>query len=332
MQSITEMYENVKLILDSGSKGGAISALEELLESYPDSGQAHYDLGSLYFETGEKERALEHLHAAVALEPNNPGFNKSLADLYYTGLGNPDEAAKLYHKVLETDPQDCETIMILGNLAVITNQFEKAKEFYQRVLDIEPWNDEAAMFVEKLDRRLQQDAGGSTADAHHQKSQDLYQTGNIEGAIEELETLLAAQPESALAHNDLGVLYFQCEHKDKSQAHYEEAVRLEPDNRVYRKNLADFYFVVLGRIEDALEIYLKLLMEDPTDIETLMAVGHMCQALGSDQKATVFFQRVLDIEPWNLEANENLNQINSDQQPDSNDPFLRQQVPESSRN
>ena len=332
MKSLSEMYENVKLILDSGDKEGTISALEKLLQSYPDSGQAHYDLGSLYFEIGTKEKALEHFHEAIALEPFNTGFSKSLADIYYAEMGKADEAERLYQKVLETDPQDCETIMILGNLAVIANQFEKAKDFYQRVLEIEPWNDEAAMFVEKLDRRLQQGAGDHKAEALHQKSQALFQAGDIEGAIKELESLLAAQPESALAHNDLGVLYYHCESRDQSQAHYEEAVRLEPDNRVYRKNLADFYFVELGRIEAALEIYLTLLMEDPTDIETLMAAGHMCNALGSDQKAMVFFQRVLDIEPWNLEANEIFNQINTGRQSDSNDAFLRAQAPERSRN
>ncbi len=326
MKSCQEMYENVNLLVENGNNEGAISALEELLESHPDFGQAHYDLGSLYLEMGEKEKALEQYHESINLEPGNTCFSKGLADLYYAQLGNTNAAIKQYHQVLETDPSDCETLMILGNLAVVDNQFDKAKDFYQRILDIEPWNEEAAIFFEKLDRRLQQGAGVQTPGAQYQKSQELIQSGEIEEAIKELETLLAVEPGSALAHNDLGVLYFQYDSKDKSLVHYEEAVRLEPDNPVYQKNLADFYFVVLGRIEDALEIYLKVLTEDPTDIETLMAAGHICNVLGSPDKAQIFFSRILEIEPWNLEANENLNQIHMAQQPERNEALFKNQI------
>jgi tetratricopeptide (TPR) repeat protein len=267
----------------------------------------------------EKEQALEHYQESIRLEPGNTGFCKGLADFYYVKLGNVDEAMTLYNKILTTDPNDCETLMILGNLAVVENEFDKARDFYQRILEIEPWNDEAAMFVEKLDHRLQQGAGIQAPEAQYQKSQELFQSGNIEGAIKELETMLTIQPESALAHNDLGVLYYRCNCKDESLVHYEEAMRLEPDNPVYQKNLADFYFVEMGRIEDALKIYLNVLTEDPTDIETLMAAGHICKVLGSPEKAKVFYSRVLDIEPWNLEASEILNQVNPEQLPDNNE-------------
>lgn len=326
MKACQEMYENVKPFIENGNNEDAISALEKLLESHPDFGQAHYDLGFLYFEMGEKEKALEHYHESINLEPGNTGFCKGLADFYYVKLGDADQAIKHYNKVLETDPNNCETLMILGNLAVVENKFDKAKDFFQKILDIEPWNEEAALFVEKLDRRLQQGAGIQTPEDQYQKSQELFQSGDIEGAIKELETLLAVQPESALVHNDLGVLYFQSDNKDKSLVHYEEAVRLEPDNPVYQKNLADFYFVVLGRVEDALEIYLKVLTEDPTDIETLMAAGQICKVLGSPDKAKIFYNRVLEIEPWNLEANENLNQIHMARQSESNEAFFKNQI------
>ena len=42
--------------------------------------------------------------------------------------------------------------------------------------------------------------------------------------------------------------------------------------------MADFYYVELGRIEDALKIYVNILKTDPQDVEVLMATGHICQA------------------------------------------------------
>jgi tetratricopeptide (TPR) repeat protein len=84
---------------------------------------------------------------------------------------------------------------------------------------------------------------------------------------------------------------------------------LEPDDLTFQKNLADFYYVAQGRVQDALEIYVRVLTEEPTDIETLMAAAHICKALYINDKAKIFYDRVLEIEPWNLTASENLNQL-----------------------
>jgi tetratricopeptide (TPR) repeat protein len=143
----------------------------------------------------------------------------------------------------------------------------------------------------------------------YEQSQQLVQAGEIDAAINVLEALIAEQPDFALAHNDLGVLYYQAGRKEKTLECYEEAVRLDPSQMNFQKNLAEFYFVELGRVEDALTIYHRLLNMDPTDIETLMATGYICKALKRNEDAIVFFERILDIEPWNLEASDNLDQI-----------------------
>ena len=166
-----------------------------------------------------------------------------MADYYYVELGNSDEATKLYHRVIEIDPNDITTLMILGNLAVVEKRFDTARDFYQRVLDIEPWNHEAFSLLEKVDRREEQGGTKELPEASYHQIQELIKSGNIEEAIKELENLLAIQPEYAMAHNDLGVLYYQCGSTEKTLMHYEEAVRLEPADLTFQKNLADFYCI-----------------------------------------------------------------------------------------
>jgi len=309
MKSCEEMYQKVQSLVENDRQEDAIRALEKMLELYPEFAPAHYQLGALYFNRGHKNRALEHYHESINLEPLNAVFHKGLADHYYVILGNADEARKLYHKVIEINPNDIDALMILGNLAVVENKFDTARDFYQSVLTIEPWNHEAFSLLEKLDRRQKQGDTKQFPKSSYHHIQELIQSGNIEEAIKELENLLAIQPEYALAHNDLGVLYYQCGSKEKTLMHYEEAVRLEPDDLTFQKNLADFYCIVQGRIQDALEIYLKVLTEEPTDIDTLMAAAHISKALNRNENAKIFFDRVLDIEPWNIEANENLSQL-----------------------
>ena len=112
-----------------------------------------------------------------------------------------------------------------------------------------------------------------------------------------------------MAHNDLGVLYYQNNQKDKSKHHYEKAAELQPQNITFLKNLADYYYVEEGAVEDALKLYVRILEIEPEDVETLMITGHICVALHKFDDAKVFYNRVLEVEPWSADARENLDRF-----------------------
>jgi Tfp pilus assembly protein PilF len=61
-----------------------------------------------------------------------------------------------------------------------------------------------------------------------------------------------------------------------------------------------------------MEIYVSVLKDDPEDIDSLMAVGHICTSLKEKDSARTFYERILDIEPWNFDASERIEQLNSD--------------------
>ena len=65
----------------------------------------------------------------------------------------------------------------------------------------------------------------------------------------------------------------------------------------------------MGRVEDALEIYSKVLSEEPADVDSLMAAGQISEAFNKKDNAKIFYDRVLDIEPWNIEASESLEKL-----------------------
>ena len=130
--------------------------------------------------------------------------------------------------------------------------------------------------------------------------------GSQKETIGALEMFLAIWPDFALAHNDLGVLYFEEGEKEKSLEHYVKAAQLEPDNSTFQKNLADFYYVEAGRVEEAMGLYVKVLDANPTDIEVLLILGTICVSLKKHKDAKFFYERVLDVEPWNADARERL--------------------------
>lgn len=100
-----------------------------------------------------------------------------------------------------------------------------------------------------------------------------------EEGIRHIKQFLMTYPSFPQAHNDLGVLYLRAGNSTLALAHCEKASRLQPDNITFRKNLADFYAVELGWLEDAVDIYLEILKRNPRDTEALIALGQIGSAM-----------------------------------------------------
>ncbi len=116
-------------------------------------------------------------------------------------------------------------------------------------------------------------------------------------------------PDFALAHNDLGVISHKFEKFENAGGCYREAVRLAPDNSTFRKNLADFVYVIEHQPEEAMPHYLEVIKSNPKDTEALMMIGSLCLSLESKEEARNFFNLVLSIEPLNIDAKQALKDL-----------------------
>jgi tetratricopeptide (TPR) repeat protein len=309
MKSPQELYQDSQTIINAGRYEDGIAELQKLIQIYPDYAAAHNDLGVLFYHQGDKERALQHYEQASRLQPENITLQKNLADFYYVETGRVEDALRIYVRILESHPEDIETLMITGHICVALQKFEDARYFYQRVLEIEPWNSEASQNLDKLAGIVSGNDASQSADEMYQAAQMAVNEGRNQEAILKLETLLGLSPDFAIAHNDLGVLHYQAGDKDRARVHYEKAVQLNPENTTFQKNLADFYYVELGLVEDALRIYVRILESHPEDVETLLITGHICVSLQKFDDAQDFYHRVLEIEPWNSDASQNMDKL-----------------------
>ena len=301
-----EAHEGIlKLFLAGEKRAEAVFALERLLESSPDYSPAYNDLGVLYCEQGNVDKALAAYEKAVSLEPGNATFQKNLADFYYVALKRPDAAVPHYEKALSIDPRDNETLLILGNIRVESGDFHEARECYLRVLEIDPSNDLAGKMFDALEAR------GEVSEAHDpqtmfREARCLARRGRTDRAVHLLETLLSACADHAAAHDDLGNLYCLLQKPDKALFHLERAVHLAPEKIEYLRDLADAHLAEAGDLERALGLYNKTLALKPDDIETLLRIGNICAAQKQFDPARFFYGRVLSIEPGNAQAEENL--------------------------
>ena len=202
-----------------------------------------------------------------------------------------------------------ETLTAIARICLRLSRREDAQTFYERILEIEPWNPEAGQALDAAQRTR---GAASRVDA----PEDLYaeagrfiNSGDTAAGRERLLQLIERHPGFALAHNDLGVLAYQAGDRQEALERYEKAARLEPSNLTLQKNLADCYWVGFERYEDALKIYVDVLSVYPEDLETLHATGRLCLALGRPEDGRTFFERMLEIEPWNVEAGRELDRL-----------------------
>lgn len=144
------------------------------------------------------------------------------------------------------------------------------------------------------------------ADEAYANLKPLVSAGDMEKAERALKEHLLRYPNHAVAHNDLAAVSYQLGACEQALKHYREAVRLQPDEEVYLKNLADLLYVETDAVDEAISIYLRLLEKSPRDVETLLNLGIICEGVGQPTEAESFLQRVLEIEPWNQVARERL--------------------------
>jgi len=319
----SQQYQQVVARLATMSDAEALETLTTFVHEFPAYAQAQNDLGVVQQRVGNHLQALGRYERAVRLEPSNPVFIKNLASFYYVVMAWGDEAIAMYTDLLRVQPND---IDLLGALAIISKDQgldEQAQIFLQRIVDLEPWNQEARAGLQALTASVVQPA--ALAEQHvNPVDKLLAELGQVPGVasnsqqqvagdptIADLEKRLADDPTSALLNNDLGVLYTQAGNLEKALAHHELAYRFAPGNLVFLKNYAGVCSCNGQYIDKAIELLTTALQKHPDDCELLAALANVSLQTGRPNEALIFLQRILDFEPWNNEARNLVHQLQS---------------------
>ena len=147
--------------------------------------------------------------------------------------------------------------------------------------------------------------------ALNKKGENLFAKGEFDDALTNFQKAYNIDPNDAEINNNLGVIYcHQGDHK-KASEYYKKAISLQPENVTFKKNLAEIKYVILGQAQEALQIYVNILQTHPDDIEVLLGLGKICIDLEKFDDARVFFNRVIELDPLNVEGQYGLNQLKS---------------------
>ncbi len=295
-------YHEARKLVEKGDRTGAKQALYNLTVEFPKFALAHNDLGALYHESGEIEKALACYRKAVEIDPLNSVFQKNLADFYCVVLGKVEQAMEIYVNLLRHDAHDVEVLLAMGHICRMLDRKDDAADFYRRVLEVDQANESAVACLASLDQEDSETQTPLTEESAYDRLLKEMEADAPEAAIGKIMAFLAAFPDFARAHSDVAALYQRTGDNAEAERHLRRAADLEPDNTAFQKNLADFYLVVQERREQAFDIYAKLVEKHPLDELFLLMAGHLSVALERLDDARMYYERLLAIDPDHQDA------------------------------
>ncbi len=276
------------VLAQQGKSADARAAFERAFELAPDSPTALEQLVNLHLKDKTYPAAVERVEAEIAKNPKLAGNGQLLLAKIALAREDKNQAEIHLKKAIELMPDAAAAYFLLAGIYSRTNQQDKALAQLNEIINRDPKQTTAIMLASVMKD----------------------QKGDYAGAREGYEKMLALNPRSAVALNNLA--YLQAERfndLDKAQELAQKARQVLPNDPqgadtlgwiLYRKHQ---YPRALGLLREAAE-------KRPGDAEIQYHLGLMHYMMGEETEAKAALERSLQLEPeskWKDQVHEALN-------------------------
>ena len=238
------------------------------------------------------DRASAYYHAALADSYEDMATNYGRQEFF-------DRAINEYKYALNADPNSAELAIGLANVYVRAGRVAEGIQTAKTLLKRDDNNVDAHKLLGRIYlRSLGQDQGPS--------SQPSPGTEVLDQAIAEFVKIVALEPKSVEDRLLLGQLYTVKHDNPKAEAQFKAAQTIEPASEEVVLNLARLY-AESGDVKRATELIVAVPVEDRTPKEEF-ALGAAYEQLKNTKEAIAAYQRSVDMEPENLDAERSLGQ------------------------
>ncbi len=215
---VEAMFAGAVQAFRAGQGGEAERRCREVLMLAPDHAAALHLLGTIAYQAGRHDAALELIGKAATLDPRNPDCHFNMAQVLRT-LGRTDEAIRHLTQVTALKRDHATAHWQLADIFLQHGHFEKAETHYRRLLALKP---DLAEVCSNLGIALASQSKWDEAAATYRRALKL--NPNLVDVYRNLGRVLTIQGDSgealALARRALAI-----SETDETKAHFVQCVK-----------------------------------------------------------------------------------------------------------
>jgi Flp pilus assembly protein TadD len=247
----------------------------------------YFNLGFIYEAQTKYRVALDEYATALGLLKQSQPRDIRTESEIHARLGNVNmmlnnlEAAREdFNRALAVNPNSAPAYSYLGSLYEREKRDDLAEKMFDRAIEIDPW-DVVSIYNLGL---------------------FYLHNGRLEDAVTRFKRTIELAPEHSGAHNSLAYVYGTQGRYDLAEAEAEKAIYYNPGNTPARYNLASLYLDT-GRIDEAETQYRVIARRAPRDASNAYnQLGVICAQRNDLQRAIDNWQKALEIDPNNADA------------------------------
>jgi len=276
LQGYVELY---RIYLSQKKMDEAEAILKQGIQNNPKNATSRLYLARFYLATGKHDQLVALLNDMKGNLKDFPAAYVQTGD-FYLRTGAYDQAIREYEEGIAKDPKQKDTYL-KHEIEAYTAQGKPtvANEKNEQILKDNPKDNDALQLHAAF----------------------MLDKGSIDKAMQELQSVVTANPSNFMAHFNLGRAHFARAEYDQARQEFEKSIQLRPDYIPPRLATTQID-MIRGDNEQALRSAQDLVRIAPGNVQARIMEASALQRLGRMSEARTILERILQTQPNRPEA------------------------------
>lgn len=300
----------------AGEFGQAESLYQQILAQDQQHVLTTQNLGVLFHQIGQNERAIEFLRRAIALAPQRIDARINLANVL-RATGRLAEAIARWREIIALTPELADPYLNLADALSQSGQFDESIAVSRQAIARWPTSAQAhnnlGIALKSSGETRQAIAAyrqaiicdPSLVEAHNNLGNALVESGFLDESIVSLRRAIELRPAYAEAYYNLSLAFNEKNQLDQAISACRQAIALKPNFAAAYGNLG-VMLMECKQIDEAIVAYLRATELNPEFAEGFNNLGTLLMEKGRVVEAIALFRQAIAIRPDFLLAYHNL--------------------------
>ena len=288
---VQELYAQAKAAQKRGDNATAIDKYRAMIKLAPHLAPAYNNLGMLYFDAHDYEKAAGVLEHGMELNPNMPSAAAMLGMSYFQ-LGRNEKAQPLLETALRANPKDDQVEMILVHILINERKLPEASSRLNDYLARNPKSQEAWYLLGKTYLQMSEDAlkkineiDPDSVVAHEISGEIDESMHNYDLALVEYKKAIDKAPQTPGTHMHMGDAFWHMGKWQSAQSEYRAELTNDSNNCIARWKLADAILEANDSSDEALSELNQVVERCPTLMQARVDRARALVRLGKHDEA-----------------------------------------------